>query len=68
MPADLLINLLDVFSLEGRPTDYEGVEDDTDEPGVNFETVSVRGVEQYLWSDLVRCAADGFLPLAVTSR
>jgi hypothetical protein len=64
MPADLLINFFDVFSLEGWPTDDEGVEDDTDGPRVNFKAVSVRGVEQYLRSDIVRRAADGLLPLA----
>ena len=41
MPVNLLVHLFDVFSLEERPTDDEGVESDTDCPGVNFETVSV---------------------------
>lgn len=62
--ANLLIHFFDVFSLEGRPADDEGVEDDTDGPGVNFKTVSVRGVEQHLWRDIVWRAADGFLPFA----
>ena len=41
MPVNLLVHLFDVLSLEERPTDDEGVESDTDCPGVNFETVSV---------------------------
>jgi hypothetical protein len=62
--ANLLIHLFDVFGLEGGPADDKCVEDDTDGPGVNLEAVSVRGVEQYLWRNVVRRATNRFLPLA----
>ncbi len=64
--ADLLINLLHIFGLERGTTDDESIEDNTDGPGVNFKAVSVRGVEQYLWCNVVWRATDGLLPLAGT--
>ena len=42
-----LINV-DILGLEGWLADDEGVEDDTDGPGVSFKAVSVCGVEQNL--------------------
>ena len=61
-----LINLFNVFGLEGWSADDEGVKDDTDGPSVNLKAVSVRGVEQNFWRDIVWRATDGLLPLAGT--
>lgn len=64
--AHALIHFFDVFRLEGWPTNDEGVQYDTDGPGVNFEIVSVRGVKQCLWRRIVRRPTNSFLPLATT--
>lgn len=54
--------------MPGRPRRWlandKSVEDDTDGPGINFETLSVCRVKQYLWRNIVWRAADRFLPLA----
>jgi hypothetical protein len=65
-PKNLLIHFFDVLGLEGRPADDECIKDNANRPGVNLEAVSVRGVEQYLWCDIVGRATNGLLPLAGT--
>ena len=64
LPGDSLINLFDVLRLKRWTADDKCVQDDTDRPGIDLKAVSVRGVEQYLWGDIVRRAANSLLPLA----
>lgn len=54
----LPVNVLDVFRLEGRFADQEGVEDDTDTPDVYFERMTSFGVKENLGCDVVWCPAD----------
>lgn len=54
----LPVNVLDVFRLEGRFTDQEGIEDDTDTPDVYFERVTSFRVKENLGCDVVWCPAD----------
>ena len=60
----LLVDGLDVFRLEGRSTDNEGVKNDTNRPGVDFEAVSVGSIEQDLRCNIIWRSADSLLPLA----
>jgi hypothetical protein len=55
--GNVLVDGLDVFGLEGRTADDEGVQNDADGPGVDFEAVAVDGVEEDLWGDIIRSAA-----------
>jgi hypothetical protein len=60
----LLIDGLDLLRLEWRTTNDKCVQNDADGPGVHFEAVTVRGVEEYLWSNIIWCATDGLLAFA----
>ena len=64
LPGNSLIHFLDVLRLKGWTADDKRIQDDTDRPGINLEAVSVCSVEQYLWGNIVRRAADSLLPLA----
>ena len=66
LPGDSLIHFFDVLRLKGWTADDKRVQDDTDRPGINLKAVSVCSVEQYLWGNIVRRAADSLLPLART--
>ena len=60
----LLVNGFNLFRLEGRATNDEGVQNDTNGPGVHFEAVAVCSVEEYFWGDVVRRTTDGLLAFA----
>lgn len=66
VPENLLIHFFDVLGLKGRTADDECIKDDANRPGINLEAMSIRGVEQYLWCDVVGRTTDGLLPLAGT--
>ena len=58
---DLLVGGVGVFSLEGRHSEVEGVEDDSDAPDIHLEMVA--SAVQHLGSDVVGSTADS--PLAL---
>ena len=60
----ILVDGFDLFCLEGRATNDERVQNDTNGPGVHFEAIAVCGVEEYLWGNVVRRTADGLLAFA----
>lgn len=55
---DLLVGLLDLNGLEGRPSTEHRIQDDSDRPVINFIGVSTVLVKN-LWGEIVRCSADG---------
>lgn len=57
----LLINGLDLLSLEWRATNDKGVQNYANGPSVHFETVTVCGVKEYLRCNIVRGATNGLL-------
>ena len=61
-----LVNGLDVLGLERRTADDEGVQDDADGPSVDFEAVTVCGVKEDFWSDIVWSSANSFFALSGT--
>lgn len=65
MPSyDLLINSFDLFSLEGRASDDQGVQDDTHRPSINLEAMAIGSIKQHFRCDIVRGTTNSFFPLA----
>lgn len=60
----LLVDGLYLLRLERRTADNECVQNDANGPGVHFKAVTVCGVEEYFWSNVVRCTADSLLSFA----
>jgi hypothetical protein len=65
LPSDnSLIYSFDIFGLEGRASDDESVQDDTNRPSIDLEAVPIDGIEQYFWCNIVRSTTNGLLSLA----
>lgn len=60
---DLLIRILDIFGLKGRPPVDQSVNNDSNTPNIHLITMPLRF--QYLRCDVIGRAADGLLLLPV---
>src|SRR5882762_1108186 len=60
---NVLVNSLNIFGLERRASNDKSVQDNTHRPCVDFEAVSIRGIEQHFWCNIVWGATNSFLPL-----
>ena len=58
-----LVDGLNILGLERGPPDHQGIEDNTNRPGVHFEAMSVRSIEEDFRSNVVGGTADCLLPL-----
>jgi hypothetical protein len=63
-PDNSLIYSFDIFGLEGRPSDDESIQDDTNRPSINLEAVPIDSIEQHFRCNIVRSTTNGLLPLA----
>lgn len=62
--SDSSVGGLNVISFEGRLSDNEGVDDDSERPDVDFVRVTLLSF-QYFRSDIVRGTTDSSLPLTI---
>ena len=61
----LLVNCFDVLRLERWPANDKGINNDTNTPCIDLETVSICSIEQNFRGNIVRCPTNRFLPFAL---
>ena len=60
----LLVNCLYLFCLEWGTSNDQCVEDNSNRPRIDLKAVSIDGIKEDFWSNIVWPAGDGLFPLA----